>query len=136
VHILARLSLPIKLLKRVSVMGNTFYMRADNSTIVDPSARGRDSVRISSLNAYDDAIFVLDLTHMPAGCATWPAFWTLSKDGPWPNGGEIDIIEGTLSTSHLSTLIRRCMCLSSRCQFEPDKPSNSTYYPWVYDGPG
>jgi hypothetical protein len=69
-------------------------MRADDWSIVDPSARGRDSVRISSQCAYDEAIFVLDLAHMPAGCATWPAFWTLSQKGPWPNGGEVDIIEG------------------------------------------
>jgi hypothetical protein len=71
-------------------------MRADNWSIVDSSARGRDSVRISSTTSYDDALFVLDIAHMPAGCATWPAFWTLSKDGPWPQGGEIDIIEGKL----------------------------------------
>jgi hypothetical protein len=69
-------------------------MRADDWSIVDPSARGRDSVRISSQSAYDEAIFVLDLAHMPAGCATWPAFWSLSQQGPWPAGGEVDIIEG------------------------------------------
>ena len=69
-------------------------MRADDWSIVDPSARGRDSMRISSQTAYDEAIFVLDLAHMPAGCSTWPAFWTLSQQGPWPAGGEIDIIEG------------------------------------------
>jgi len=69
-------------------------MRADDWSIVSPSARGRDSIRISSRKAYDEGIFVLDLAHMPAGCATWPAFWTLSQAGPWPNGGEIDIIEG------------------------------------------
>ena len=69
-------------------------MRADDWSIVSPSARGRDSIRISSQKAYDEAIFVLDLAHMPAGCATWPAFWTLSQAGPWPAGGEIDIIEG------------------------------------------
>jgi hypothetical protein len=73
---------------------DTFVMRADDWSIVDPSARGRDSVRISSQSAYDEAIFVLDLAHMPAGCATWPAFWSLSQQGPWPAGGEVDIIEG------------------------------------------
>ena len=78
-----------------SATGDKFVMRADDWSIVNPSARGRDSVRISSQTAYDEAIFVLDLAHMPAGCATWPAFWTLSQQGPWPAGGEIDIIEGT-----------------------------------------
>jgi len=80
-------------------------MRADDWSIVSPSARGRDSIRISSRKAYDEGIFVLDLAHMPAGCATWPAFWTLSQAGPWPNGGEIDIIEGVnLNTRNQATL--------------------------------
>ena len=70
-------------------------MRADDVSIISSSEpRGRDSIRISSQNVYDEAVFVLDVEHMPAGCATWPAFWTLSSMGPWPNGGEIDIIEG------------------------------------------
>jgi len=85
--------------------GYKFIMRADSRFVVNPSARGRDSIRISSQNAYDEAIIVLDLSHMPAGCATWPAFWTLSQAGPWPNGGEIDIIEGVnLNTQNQATL--------------------------------
>ncbi|KAI0259260.1 concanavalin A-like lectin/glucanase domain-containing protein [Gloeopeniophorella convolvens] len=85
--------------------GNKFIMRADDWSHVDPSARGRDSVRISSQTAYDDAVFVLDIEHMPQGCSTWPAFWTLSKAGPWPHGGEIDIIEGVnLGTTNLASL--------------------------------
>ena len=84
------------------VENDAFVMRADDWSIVDPSARGRDSIRISSQNAYSESIFVLDLAHMPAGCATWPAFWTNSQKGPWPDGGEVDIIEGTLLVSFVS----------------------------------
>ncbi|EIW63420.1 uncharacterized protein TRAVEDRAFT_161729 [Trametes versicolor FP-101664 SS1] len=73
---------------------NKFIMRADANNIVSPTSRGRDSVRISSQRAYDEAVVVLDLSHMPEGCGTWPAFWSLSQRGPWPHGGEIDIIEG------------------------------------------
>jgi hypothetical protein len=51
---------------------------------------------------YGDAVMVLDIDHMPAGCATWPAFWTLSSAGPWPRGGEIDIIEGLWIPSRVS----------------------------------
>ena len=84
-------------------------MRADDWSMVGPSARGRDSVRISSQTAYGDSAIVLDLAHMPAGCGTWPAFWTLSQKGPWPNGGEIDIIEGGLLISRISSESLTCV---------------------------
>ncbi|KZT66401.1 glycoside hydrolase family 16 protein [Daedalea quercina L-15889] len=71
-----------------------FVMRADHTARVAPAARGRDSVRIHSNKAYGDSVAILDVEHMPEGCATWPAFWSLSQAGPWPAGGEIDIIEG------------------------------------------
>ncbi|KIJ49472.1 glycoside hydrolase family 16 protein [Sphaerobolus stellatus SS14] len=88
-----------------SVQGETFFMRADSKNIIPLSARGRDSIRIQSLAAYTDSIVVLDLVHMPEGCSTWPAFWTLTQAGPWPVGGEIDIIEGVnLNTHNLASL--------------------------------
>ncbi|KAH7888712.1 glycoside hydrolase family 16 protein [Phlebopus sp. FC_14] len=82
-----------------------FVMRADHSTVVAPGARGRDSVRIQSQDVYKDVMLILDLSHMPEGCSTWPAWWTLSKEGPWPHGGEIDIIEGVnLASTNLASL--------------------------------
>ncbi|MCJ1435900.1 hypothetical protein MMC27_005276 [Xylographa pallens] len=66
------------------------YIGVDSTNVA--SGRGRNSVRLESKKAYNHALVVLDLAHMPAGCGTWPAFWTF---GPgWPNGGEIDIVEG------------------------------------------
>ncbi|KAF7321334.1 GH16 domain-containing protein [Mycena kentingensis (nom. inval.)] len=76
------------------VTDSTFIMRADAVNVVQPSDPGRKSVRISSPQAYSDSVLVLDLSHMPVGCGTWPAFWTVSQHGTWPRGGEIDIIEG------------------------------------------
>lgn len=78
----------------VAATDTKFFMRADSTNVVPSWARGRDSVRISSWNAYGDSVVVLDVQHMPEGCATWPAFWTVSQQGPWPKGGEIDIVEG------------------------------------------
>lgn len=72
-------------------------MRVDSDNVVSPGSRGRDSNRIRSRNAYGDSLIIIDLQHMPEGCGTWPAFWTLSQSGPWPNGGEIDIVEGKYS---------------------------------------
>jgi len=68
------------------------YIGCDMTTVVGTKARGRQSVRINTQKTYQSGLFIFDLTHMPTGCATWPAFWTV---GPgWPTGGEIDIIEG------------------------------------------
>ncbi|TFK22596.1 hypothetical protein FA15DRAFT_657432 [Coprinopsis marcescibilis] len=76
------------------VEDDRFVMRANHwDTVIDPLSRGRDSVRIRSTAVYSESLLLLDLLHMPEGCGTWPAWWTLSKAGPWPIGGEIDILE-------------------------------------------
>lgn len=112
-----------------SVENNTFVMRADNSSIVDPSARGRDSVRISSQNAYVNSIVVLDLAHMPAGCATWPGFRTKSQQVQSSASGVVDIIEGTLPVSFLPLLISLIRVLfPCRYQSVRGKSSHFTYY--------
>eukprot|EP01089_Gocevia_fonbrunei_P014312 TRINITY_DN3896_c0_g1_i1.p1 TRINITY_DN3896_c0_g1~~TRINITY_DN3896_c0_g1_i1.p1 ORF type:complete len:313 (+),score=67.57 TRINITY_DN3896_c0_g1_i1:198-1136(+) len=67
------------------------------------SGRGRNAVRIQTDKTYTDGLFVMDLDHMPEGCATWPAWWLCGAN--WPNNGEIDIIEGVnKATTDLSTL--------------------------------
>lgn len=105
---------------RVSATDSKFVMRADSFKTVDPGARGRDSVRISSYNAYDESVIVLDLQHMPEGCSTWPAFWSLSQKGPWPKGGEIDFIEGMSRVSSPANL-EIDSGVRSRCQSRVEK---------------
>ena len=78
-------------------------MSPDSENIVIPDSRGRDGIRISSKRAFDESVVIVDLEHMPRGCGTWPAFWTRSQEGPWPTGGEIDIIE-VAHPSHPSLL--------------------------------
>lgn len=52
----------------------------------------RKSIRITTQAQFNGGLVIMDAVHMPHGCGTWPAFWT---NGPnWPNGGEIDILEG------------------------------------------
>ncbi|KAF9520762.1 glycoside hydrolase family 16 protein [Hydnum rufescens UP504] len=71
---------------------DTFILRTDFTSFLDPNGPGRDSVRLISNNVYTTSVIVADIRHMPQGCATWPALWTVAN--PWPNLGEIDIIEG------------------------------------------
>jgi len=72
--------------------GDRFILRADDQTVLDPQGPGRRSVRLRSFEQYKNMVLIVDLSHMPQGCGTWPAIWTFSD--PWPNGGEIDIVEG------------------------------------------
>jgi len=71
-------------------------MGADHTTI--SSGRGRDAVRLTSKQTWSvkpgspTYVYVIDLNHMPTGCGTWPAWWFVGPN--WPNGGEIDMIEG------------------------------------------
>ncbi|KAF1839927.1 glycoside hydrolase family 16 protein [Cucurbitaria berberidis CBS 394.84] len=60
--------------------------------------KGRPSVRIESKKTYDSGLIVLDVAHMPFGCGTWPAFWTVGPN--WPKNGEIDILEGVNEMDH------------------------------------
>ncbi|KAJ6534325.1 hypothetical protein B0H19DRAFT_1241464 [Mycena capillaripes] len=90
---------------------DTFILRADHTTVLDPAGAGKNSVRLSSKNTYSTHVAVFDIAHMPQGCGTWPAVW--ETGGVWPAGvsillpvatylpllilydqGETDILEG------------------------------------------
>ena len=75
-------------------------MRADDKSILNSTGPGRNSIRITSLESWDDAVYVPDVLHIPEGCSTWPAFWTKSATSLWSAGGEIYIIEGFSSLSY------------------------------------
>ncbi|KAJ7142146.1 glycoside hydrolase family 16 protein [Mycena crocata] len=72
--------------------GNNLILAVDNMTTLSHGAK-RDSVRISSKKTYNaGSLFIADFASMPSSCGVWPAWWSV---GPgWPNGGEIDILEG------------------------------------------
>lgn len=69
------------------------YLGADHTT-QNPSG-GRASTRVSSKKSYTHMLLLADLSHMPAGCGTWPALWSFGPD--WPSSGEIDLLEGVNS---------------------------------------
>jgi len=73
--------------------GDTFILRADHTTTLGSGGAGRNSARIISKKTYTTHVAVFNIRHMPQGCGTWPAVWE-TKGSNWPNGGEIDIVEG------------------------------------------
>ncbi|KAG7445068.1 glycoside hydrolase family 16 protein [Guyanagaster necrorhizus] len=99
--------------------GDTFILRADDTTVLSASGPGRNSVRLMSNNQYNsNSVMVFNIRHMPQGCGTWPAVWTVGNN--WPNGGEIDIIEGVNNQAYnqatLHTSSGCTMPSSSRAQ--------------------
>lgn len=71
-----------------------------------PVNTGRPSVRIHSNRLITlPSLVILDVPHLPTGCASWPAFWLCGPN--WPHGGEVDIVEavntGTLNQMTLHT---------------------------------
>jgi len=69
---------------------NQVYMGVDYK---NNQPEGRHAIRLQSKTQFTTGLVILDLDHMPGSvCGSWPAFWTVGDN--WPNGGEIDIIEG------------------------------------------
>ncbi|KAI0028272.1 concanavalin A-like lectin/glucanase domain-containing protein, partial [Vararia minispora EC-137] len=112
----------------VSVTSNgSAILKVDTTGVV---TGGRKSVRITTQYTFNGGLVILDATHMPTGCGTWPAFWT---NGPnWPTTGEIDIVEGvneytenqatihtssgcTISSSGLSSLLTGSLIGQTNC---------------------
>ncbi|KAF2168670.1 glycoside hydrolase family 16 protein [Zasmidium cellare ATCC 36951] len=86
------------------VIGNQVYVGVDNTSVLNPSGTGRNSVRLMSNTAYNQGLVIGDFAHIPGTeCGSWPAFWMVGPN--WPSSGEIDIIEGVnLMTTNQMTL--------------------------------
>ncbi|KAI9724203.1 MAG: hypothetical protein M1828_003948 [Chrysothrix sp. TS-e1954] len=84
----------------INTANNLVHIGVDSTHKYSPTGAGRPSVRLQSKTAYTHGLYILQLTHMPFGCGTWPSFWSYGPD--WPSNGEIDIIEGVnLNTKNL-----------------------------------
>ncbi|OZJ06028.1 hypothetical protein BZG36_01104 [Bifiguratus adelaidae] len=105
------------------VRNGVVYIFADNTTVA--SSAGRRSVRITSNQSYNSGLFLFDVNHVPFGCGTWPALWTVGPN--WPNSGEIDIFEGVnTQATDLMTLHTQqgCTMPASRSQTGTTVTSN------------
>jgi hypothetical protein len=71
---------------------NAVYLGVDSTTV---APQGRGAIRVTSSQSFQHALVIADIAHMPGGiCGTWPAMWMLGANKTWPDGGEIDIVEG------------------------------------------
>lgn len=53
------------------------------------------STRLTSHATYTPGtLLIASINHLPTGCGVWPALWLLGSSAPWPDAGEVDIIEG------------------------------------------
>ncbi|KAI0176071.1 concanavalin A-like lectin/glucanase domain-containing protein [Hypoxylon sp. FL1284] len=77
---------------------NSVRLGVDSNTVYSTSDRGRPSVRLTSPDSFTHGLFIADIYHMPAStCGTWPSFWAFNNQNNgmnWPEGGEVEIIEG------------------------------------------
>ena len=79
----------------VAKENNSIYLGVDYNTTLTPGngLPGRSSIRLQSTKSYNRGLFIADVLHVPFACGAWPAMWLLGQQ-TWPQGGEIDIIEG------------------------------------------
>ncbi|OKL55318.1 hypothetical protein UA08_09393 [Talaromyces atroroseus] len=93
-----------------STSNGQIFLGVDNTTVLDSSATGRNSVRVYSQNTFSSGILITDFKHLPvAVCGIWPAYWTINNlADPY---GEIDIIEAYDDVSNAYTSLHT----SSNC---------------------
>ncbi|KAK7453486.1 hypothetical protein VKT23_011763 [Stygiomarasmius scandens] len=65
----------------------------EGTTVSDENPFNRKAVRISTKKKYNGGLFVANISMMPEGCSTWPAYWMTAEQN-WPNQGELDVLEG------------------------------------------
>jgi len=72
---------------------------------LNPDHPRRQSVRVHSRQAWQHMLIAVSYSHVPHGCGVWPALWlycdgadvpdaaNAERCGPWPENGEVDLLE-------------------------------------------
>ena len=62
------------------IEGNQVYFGVDNTHVISPTGPGRNSVRLQSNTAYNNALIIGDFAHMPGSdCGIWPALYVFYR---------------------------------------------------------
>jgi beta-glucanase (GH16 family) len=79
------------------VEGGCLIITARRETLADRADHGGQGYTSARLITKGKAEFTYGLIEvrakLPCGKGSWPAIWTLGATAPWPDGGEIDIME-------------------------------------------
>jgi beta-glucanase (GH16 family) len=79
------------------VEGGRLIITARRETLSDRADHGGQNYTSARLITKGKAEFTYGLIEvrakLPCGKGSWPAIWTLGATAPWPDGGEIDIME-------------------------------------------
>ncbi|KAF9257835.1 glycoside hydrolase family 16 protein [Marasmius fiardii PR-910] len=102
------------------VQNGVTVLAVDNQTTIATGSK-RASVRIESQQLYGKGLFIADFEAMPFGCSTWPAWWSYSFN-EYPQGGEIDVIEGVHNQPYNDLTFWRA---GGSCNFPPDSLSGA-----------
>jgi hypothetical protein len=57
------------------------YLGVDSTNVYPAGGQGRPSVRLESKMTFTEGLFIIDLTHMPVGCGTWPGKLIIVSSG-------------------------------------------------------
>jgi hypothetical protein len=60
---------------------DSFTIGVDHTNVYEPGTAGRPSVRLESKQTFTKGLFVLDLSHIPTGCGTWPSMLHVIQSG-------------------------------------------------------
>lgn len=103
----------------ISYPNNTIKIDVESEGYDPSQGPNRKAIRINTDKTYNGGLFIIDLDNIPEGLSVWPSIWLLGTGPqPWPEYGEIDIIEGVNSTAsannkNQSTLHTKAGCIQN-----------------------
>ncbi|OCL01919.1 glycoside hydrolase family 16 protein [Glonium stellatum] len=106
----------------IGYLNESVYLGVDHT---NKTPNGRPSLRLEGKKAYNQGLLIADITHMPdSTCGNWPALWMFSD--PWPEMGEIDIIEGVNQQSvNAMTLHTSAGCVVENATVSPEDQADT-----------